>query len=102
MVTSMNFDTIYNFYENLVFDAISSEMEKSQWQFNQNEVEDIACLALNALPARYVRHMVDTVYFQSDEERITMDKNILQAVRSAIEKVRQHPSLDNTGTSRSA
>lgn len=87
----MNFDAINNFYEHLVFEAISREIDDNNHKFSQDEIEDIACVALNALPSRYVRHTVDTVYFQSDEERINMGNNVKQAVRDAIEKVAHNP-----------
>lgn len=98
----MNFDAINNFYENLVFEAIARELEHNDHGFSQDEIEDIACLALNALPARYVRHTVDTVYFQSDDERISMDKNVHKAVVEAIKKVTSNPSLDKNPISKSA
>jgi len=98
----MNFDAIYNYHENLVFDAISHEVEKSNRTYSQNEIEDIACIALNALPSRYVRHAVDTVYFQSDDQRISMDRRILDAVKSAIDKVNNHPSLESESLHKSA
>jgi len=101
-VTIMNFDAINNFYENLVFEAISRELENSDHAFSQDEIEDIACIALNALPSRYVRHTVDTVYFQSDNERIGMEKNVHQAVLDAIEKVKSNPSIDDSSISKSA
>lgn len=87
----MNFDAINNFYEHLVFEAISREMENSDHEYSQDEIEDIACVALNALPSRYVRHTVDTVYFQSDEERISMGNSVKQAVKAAIDKVAHNP-----------
>jgi len=98
----MNFDAIYNFYENLVYEAISEEMSKREHGVSQAEIEDIACLALNALPARYIRHTVDTVYFLSDEDRIKMDKNVHTAVNDAIQKVKNNPNFGGDSISKSA
>ena len=45
---------------------------------------DIACVALNNLPPRYVRHSVDMTFYLSTEEHIEMDERVSQAVRNAI------------------
>ena len=101
-VRSMNYDAIYNYYERLVYDAISRAIENSEHEYTQDEIEDIACLALNALPSRYVRYTVDTVYFQSDQERINMDKNVQEAVDNALSKVLSNPHSGDTSGLRSA
>lgn len=98
----MNFDAINNFYENLVYEAISRQLENSDRQYSQSEIEDIACLALNGLPARYVRHTVDTVYFQSDDERLNMEKNVVEAVAKAKEKVDNNPHFGEEPPAKSA
>lgn len=91
----MNFDAIYNYYERLVFEVIHDALGKAQKSYSQGDIEDIACIALNALPSRYVRHTVDTVYFQSDQERLQMEKDVADAVTSAITKVDNKPHKDS-------
>lgn len=91
----MNFDAIYNYYERLVFDAIQDTLKNSDKSYSQGDIEDIACIALNRLPSHYVRHTVDTVYFQSDEERLRIEKEVADAVRLAITKVESKPHKDD-------
>jgi hypothetical protein len=40
---------------------------------------DVACLALNRLPARYVRHDVDMMFYLTEQER--------QVIEDSLEKV---------------
>ncbi|HEX4510703.1 MAG TPA: late competence development ComFB family protein, partial [Burkholderiaceae bacterium] len=45
---------------------------------------DIACVALNRLPPRYIRHEVDLAFFQTDRERDEADRAIADAVEFAF------------------
>jgi hypothetical protein len=55
-------------------------------------VADMACVALNRLPARYVRHDVDLVFYLTEAERqqseMAMDAAIDQAIRLVNERRR--------------
>ena len=87
----MNFDGIYNFYEQMVFDEIRQVLQQQPGAYSNDDAEDIACLALNQVPARYVRHSVDTAYYLGDEERLRMHDAVKQAVARALERVKTHP-----------
>ncbi len=52
----------------------------------KNYLQDIVCVALNMLPARYVRHDVDMAFFLTTQERADMDK----AVKEAVQKAKAH------------
>ena len=54
---------------------------------------DVACVALNALPPRYIRFQVDTSFYMSAEERRGMQLAIEQAVSQAAEFVRKRQRL---------
>lgn len=84
----MNFESIHNYYETLVIEHIMNTLA-TEPGVDQNFLEDVACLALNQLPARYVRHDVDMAFFLTTREREKMQKNITEAVLIATEKVRQ-------------
>ena len=87
----MNFDGLFNYYERLVYDEIMRLFAKQLTTFSNDDAEDIACLALNHLPSRYVRHSVDTAFFLDQSERDKMDKDVSQAVASAFQRVKTHP-----------
>ena len=58
----MNFESLHNYYEQLVTESIMEKfghMAKSSPEL----LEDIACVALNQLPARYIRHNVDFIFY---------------------------------------
>ena len=75
-------DSIHNYYEHLVFDAIHAIIgEQSP---DADHIADIACIALNHLPPRYVRHDVDMAFYQSPAEREEMLDKISNAVQNAI------------------
>lgn len=84
-------DNIQNWYEKLVLDKIMGD-ESLEAEFNDEALSDIACLALNHLPTKYVRHTVDMAFYTPPEERAEMDKRINTALDSAIAYVRRHPT----------
>jgi hypothetical protein len=53
-------------------------------------LEDVACLALNQLPARYVRHDTDMAFSLTARERERMQHRITEAVLHATQLVREH------------
>ena len=87
----MNFDGIYNYYERLVYDEVMKVLNQGNVQLSTDNAEDIACLALNQLPARYVRHSVDAAFFLGGAERDKMYKAVSAAVETAFEQVKKHP-----------
>lgn len=87
----MNFDGIYNYYERLVYDNVIKIIKENNMSASNDNAEDIACLALNKLPARYVRHSVDAAFYLSGEEREKMISAVNDAVNSAFEQVKSHP-----------
>ena len=84
-------DTISNFYEHLVTDHINRKCKARDLKLDAGAKQDIACLALNQLPPRYVRHRIDAIFFIPDDERTQIDSNIDKAVSKAIDKVSSNP-----------
>ncbi|MBL1261641.1 MAG: late competence development ComFB family protein [Thiotrichaceae bacterium] len=83
--------SISNFYENLVIDQIGRTCEARQLNLDYDATQDIACLALNQLPPRYIRHTIDTIFYIPDEERASIDNAVADAVSNAIDKVTDNP-----------
>ena len=86
----MAFDNIQNYFEKLVFEVIQEKLHKNEIENNEDFLGDIACVALNQLPARYVRHNVDTVFYMSLEEREQYEVSVNDAVSMAIKYVNKH------------
>lgn len=87
----MSFESqISNFYEKLVADELHRRQD--DLQLNEDGQIDIACVALNRLPARYYRFSVDMAFFLEATEYRDMEKAVKEAVDYAIEFVKTHKS----------
>ena len=87
----MNFENIHNYYEKLVIDHLTDHAGSGVDNRDQDFLEDVACVALNRLPTRYVRYDVDTAFYMSDEEHGKMQEQVRTAVKEALEYVRNNP-----------
>ena len=45
---------------------------------------DVACVALNRLPPRYIRHQADYTFYLSDRERVDNERAVGEAVDHAF------------------
>lgn len=77
-------DMIINYFEDLVHDHIKHHLAGTAAAHDENYIADVACIALNRLPARYVRHIVDTRFFESEEEYRLNATSVAHAVSYAI------------------
>jgi len=78
-------DSIHNYYEHLVLEEISETSERAHDDVDY--LADIACVALNHLPPRYIRHNVDMTFFMSREEMNEIHSKVVKAVKDAIQYV---------------
>ena len=81
---------IQNYYE-LQVTALIENFALSHTDLSDDDLSDIACLALNQLPARYFKHGVDLSFYTSSQEKLKMDKCIEDAIEFAIDHVRKNP-----------
>ncbi len=86
----MAFESVQNYYENLVFKEIHNSIEQQKLAIDDDLLEDIACVALNRLPPRYVRHHVDIAFYISAEEHRSIGDSVKRAVADAFEFVDTH------------
>ena len=86
----MSFDNIHNYYETMVLNRLNEMVDAEFIDTDPSFLEDVACVALNQLPARYIKHDIDMYYFMTMEEREKMDYEVHKAVTSAIEYVMQN------------
>jgi len=80
----MAFESVQNYYEYLVFEEINKQLKKRKLKVDEDFIEDVACVALNRLPARYVRHHVDLAFYLTTEEHELIATSVQQAVTEAI------------------
>jgi len=81
------FDSIHNYYERPVFDEVLRAASQRPTPVDPRMLADIACVALNRLPTRYVRHDVDYYFYLTDEERDDQKRRIVDAVSQAFSYV---------------
>ncbi|MBD3609066.1 MAG: late competence development ComFB family protein [Gammaproteobacteria bacterium] len=78
---------IYNIYENMVIDHVMDRYQGSN-ELDHEQLEDIICLTLNKLPAKYVRFPIDAHAALSPEEHDKRDEVIDNAVQYALDIVK--------------
>jgi len=86
----MPFDSISNYYEQLVVDSISKNVVVPSDVDHDDFVQDVACIALNKLPARYIRHNVDMIFYTESNEREEMLIRVESTVKEAFDYVLEH------------
>lgn len=88
----MSFDNIHNYYETMVLTRLNEMVEADFIDPDPQFLEDVACVALNQLPSRYIKHDIDMYYFMTIQEREKMEYDVHRAVTSATEYVKQNRS----------
>lgn len=76
------YGSVHNYYEAKVFEAIQKKSDRAK--SDGNFMADVACVALNRLPPKYVRYDVDLTFFLSPDELIEMNDRVDQAVEEAL------------------
>jgi competence protein ComFB len=94
----MRFDSIHNYYETLVVRELIARYAKEIRTMDEDYLQDVACLALNMLPARYVRHDVDMAFFLTSTERNKITEMVAQAVTDAIEQASKYQNEEERPT----
>ena len=93
LVSTHNHDTdvettygsVHNYYERLVFEQLRRASDRAAR--DANFMADVACVALNHLPPRYVRHDVDMTFFLSPMEHEEILDKVAKAVNNAVSYV---------------
>lgn len=84
---SVENDAIHNYYERMVIEEIHRVLPEQRGEADL--LADIACVALNHLPPRYIRHDVDMAFYLSPREQMEMEDKVKNAVQQAIIFVEQ-------------
>ena len=83
-----DFEQIHNYYERLVFEEVMRRSTRMD-DFTTDMLADVACVALNRLPARYVRHDVDLMFYLTEHERHAIEQAMEEAMVFAFQFVRE-------------
>ena len=85
-MSDADFESIRNHYEQPVLETVG-ELAPQYPGLRPDLLADVACVALNRLPPRYIRHPVDLAFYMTDKERVDNERAIDEAVRHAFEFV---------------
>jgi hypothetical protein len=79
------FATVRNRNERAVYNAVMAQAERHPGLGDDPELlADVACVALNRLPARYIRHEADYIFYLGDREREDGERQLHEAVEYAF------------------
>jgi hypothetical protein len=82
------FSTVHNFNEAAIFREITRAAALYPALSDQPELlADVACVALNRMPPRYIRNNVDTIFYMSDDDHSRHAVAVTTAVKCAFEFV---------------
>ena len=91
-----NFDQVHNYYERLVFEEVARRAQSPEHlDFTADMLADVACVALNRLPARYVRHDVDMMFYLTEQERHAIELSLEEVLQFAFGFVRERSAKAN-------
>lgn len=79
----INFEQVHNYYERLVFEAVAG-LAESHPDYSPDNLADVACVALNRMPARYVRHDVDMMFYLTEKERQSIEESLNESLTFAF------------------
>ena len=95
---TVDFTSVRNHNERAVYSAVREHAERYPGIAHSPELlADVACVALNRLPPRYIRHEVDFVFYLSDRERVDSERHLLDAVDYAFGFVQARTAMRARG-----
>jgi hypothetical protein len=94
----MAFETVRNYHEEAVFDAVNERaMQHPILGDDPDLLADVACVALNKIPSRYIRNKVDMTFYMDDGERVRNEALVRAAVDAAFRFVESRVAAGTRG-----
>lgn len=89
------FESVKNLHEAAVFELVQALAGSYPSIGSDAELlADVACVALNRMPPRYIRHLVDLRFYQDNNERVRTETVVQAAVVFAFEFVQSRRVSD--------
>ena len=89
-------DTIHNHHERAVLERVRAGAARHP-HMDADLLADVACVALNRLPPRYIRHEVDLAFYLTEKERARTERAVADAVKFAFEFVQARVAMRARG-----
>jgi hypothetical protein len=90
---NINFEQVHNYFERIVFEDVAITGIAQYPNYSADMLADVACVALNRLPARYVRHDVDMMFYLTEKERHAIDESVSEALAFAFSFVGERMAM---------
>jgi hypothetical protein len=84
-------ESVHNYYERKVIEEINKNYNKTN--LINTQLADLACIALNKIPPRYIRHDIDMSFYMTTEEYHATESRVATAVKEAYEKLKSSDRL---------
>ena len=82
---NVDFTSVRNSNERAIFEAVAAGAAGYPGlKHDPDLLADVACVALNRLQPRYIRHEVDFAFYLSERERTESERQIADAVEFAF------------------
>ena len=89
-----DFTSVTNHNEHAVYALVTRLADRyTDVGHDEELLADVACVALNRLAPRYIRHQVDYVFYLSDRERQDSERALNEAVEYAFGFVQARVAL---------
>lgn len=85
-------ESVHNYYEKKVFDEINDNYLNAG--LNENQLADMACIALNRIPPKYIRYDIDMSFYMSGEEHNEVQEKVKHAVKKAYKKIKKLDAIE--------
>lgn len=90
------FEQVHNYYERLVFEEVVRRAVAYP-DMSADMLADVACVTLNRLPARYVRHDVDMMFYLTEQERHAIELSLNESLDFAFALVQDRATKGSLG-----
>lgn len=87
-------ETVHNYFERLVFNEIKDQYATGP--LDDHQLADMACIALNHLPPKYIRYDIDMSFYMSGQEHYEVQEKVKKAVKKAYKKIKKLDNIDDT------
>jgi len=85
MMSMSALESVHNYYERYVIQEINENyLHKG---LSDQQVADLACIALNRIPPKYIRYDIDMSFYMSSDEYVGHQQKIQKAVAKAFKKL---------------
>ena len=95
-MATADFTQLYNHHEREVFAAVmDSAPDYPDIAISNDLLCDVACVALNRLPPRYIRHAVDFSFYLTEQERSEVIKSLIDLKNTLIRQGKYTDAVDD-------